>query len=154
MAKNNIKANKESGKEYNDKNVNAPLFSLRDKVFTSLRKVRRCRSLKLSPTRIGPYEVIEGDGVNITLKLPGNRTLKVHADRLKPFFGDSRTMTVTHRLWTICIILITLRQALALDVTLQKFKKESPCLYCDHIGESQMYNTMENCNIRQPRRSR
>jgi hypothetical protein len=49
-------------------------------------------------------------------------------------------MTVTHRLWTCFVILITLRQALSLDVTLQNFK-ESPGLYYDHVGEAQLYNT-------------
>jgi len=50
-------------------------------------KLRRGRSSKLSPPYIGPYEIISVDDVNITLQLPRNKTLKVHAKRLKPFFG-------------------------------------------------------------------
>jgi len=49
-------------------------------------ELRRCRSAKLNPY-IGPYEIRAVDDVNVTLKLPKNKTLKVHANRLKPFFG-------------------------------------------------------------------
>jgi hypothetical protein len=49
-------------------------------------KVRRGRSVKLTPPFIDPYEIISTDDVNITLRLPRNKTLKVHAYRLKPFF--------------------------------------------------------------------
>jgi len=50
-------------------------------------KVRRGRSAKLTQAYIGPYEIVDIDDVNVTLKLPRNRTLKVHANRLKPYFG-------------------------------------------------------------------
>jgi hypothetical protein len=40
-----------------------------------------------APPYIGPYDITEIDDVNVTLRLPRNRTLKVHANRLKPFFG-------------------------------------------------------------------
>jgi hypothetical protein len=50
-------------------------------------KVRRGRSAKLTAPYIGPYEIIDIDDVNITLKLPRNKSLKVHANRLKPYFG-------------------------------------------------------------------
>jgi hypothetical protein len=101
MAKNNIKVKEECSKEYYDKNVNVPLFSVGDKVLLYDEKVRRGRSLKLSPPWIGPYEIIGVDGVNITLKLPKNRTLKVHTDRLKQFFGlfqdsDHHSQTLDH----------------------------------------------------------
>jgi len=49
-------------------------------------KIRRGRSAKLTQPYIGPYEITAVD-VNVTLKLPRNRILKVHANRLKPFFG-------------------------------------------------------------------
>jgi hypothetical protein len=87
LAKNNLISKKERSKEYHDKNINVPLFTVGDKVLLHDEKVRRGRSLKLSPPWIGPYEVTEVDDVNITLRLPKNRTLKVHANRLKPFFG-------------------------------------------------------------------
>jgi hypothetical protein len=43
--------------------------------------------MKLSPPWIGPYEITEVDDVNITPKPPRNKTLKVHANGPKPFFG-------------------------------------------------------------------
>jgi hypothetical protein len=64
-----------------------PLFVVGDKVLLHDVNVCTGRSSKLSQPWIGPYEVIAVDDVNVTLKLPRNRTLKVHANRLKPFFG-------------------------------------------------------------------
>jgi hypothetical protein len=87
MARNNLELQKERSKEYHDRNVNTPLFSVGDKVLLYDKKIRRGRSAKLSPPWIGPYEITDVDDVNVTLKLPKNRTLKVHANRLKPFFG-------------------------------------------------------------------
>jgi hypothetical protein len=49
-------------------------------------------------------------------------------------------MTPALRLWTTFTLLTLLRQATALDATLQRFK-ESLGLYYDHIGEAQLYNT-------------
>jgi len=86
-ARASLNSQKERSKEYHDRNVNTPLFAVGDKVLLHDERVRRGRSAKLSPPWIGPYEVIDIDDVNITLKLPRNRTLKVHANRLKPFFG-------------------------------------------------------------------
>ena len=67
--------------------MNVPLFVIGDKVLLHDETVRRGRSSKLSQSWVGPYEIISLDDVNVTLKLPRNRTLKVHANRLKPFFG-------------------------------------------------------------------
>jgi hypothetical protein len=86
-AKINLKSQKERSKEYHDRNINTPLFSVGDKVLLHDEKNRRGRSSKLSPSWIGPYEVTDIDNVNIILKLPRHRTLTVHANRLKPFFG-------------------------------------------------------------------
>ena len=69
---------KERSKDYHDKSINAPLFTVWDKVLLHDEKIRRGRSAKLSPPYIGPYEIIEIDDVNITLKMPRNRALKVH----------------------------------------------------------------------------
>jgi len=86
-ARANLELQKERSKDYHDKSINAPLFTVGDKVLLRDEKIRRSRSAKLSPPYIGPYEIIDIDDVNITLKMPRNRTLKVHANRLKPFFG-------------------------------------------------------------------
>jgi hypothetical protein len=85
-AKNSLITKKERSKEYHDKTMNVPLCSVGDKVLHDER-IRRGRSLKLSQPWIGPYEILDVDNVNITLRLPSNKTLKVHANRLKPFFG-------------------------------------------------------------------
>jgi len=55
-------------------------------VFLHDEKLRRGRSAKLTQPYICPYEIIAVD-VNVTLKLPNNKTPKVHANSIKPFFG-------------------------------------------------------------------
>jgi hypothetical protein len=87
VARSNLRAKKEKSKEYYDKNTNVPLFAAGEKILLLDGKIRRGRSAKLSPPFIGPFEIIAIDDVNITLKLPRNKTLKVHTNRLKPFFG-------------------------------------------------------------------
>jgi hypothetical protein len=85
-ARSTLTQQKESSNEYHDRNVNIPLFTIGDKVLLHDEKVRRGRSAKLSSPYIRPYEIIDIDDVNVTLKLPRNRTLRVHANRLKPLF--------------------------------------------------------------------
>jgi hypothetical protein len=85
VARNNLVRHKERSKEYHDRDVNTPLFTVGDKVLLHDEWIRR-RSAKLSSPWIGPYDIVDIDDVNVTLKLPRNRTLKVHANRLKPFF--------------------------------------------------------------------
>ena len=87
VARANLKISKEKIKDYYDRNINVPLFAIGEKVLLNEERFRRGRPAKLTPPYIGPYEIIAVDGVNITLKLPNNRTMKVHANRLKPFFG-------------------------------------------------------------------
>ena len=83
----NLESQKEHSKEYHDRSVNTPLLFIGNKVLLHDEKVSRDRSAKLSPPWIGPYQIVDVDDVNVTLGLPRNRTLKVHAKRLKPFFG-------------------------------------------------------------------
>jgi hypothetical protein len=87
VARSNLKINKEKSKEYYDRNTNVPLFAIGEKMLLHDETVRRGRSAKLTQPYIGPYEIIAVDYVNVTLRLPKNRTLKVHANRLKPYFG-------------------------------------------------------------------
>ena len=56
-----------------------------DKVLLFDESVRRGRSRKLSAQWVGPYVVLRVDGVNATIK-KGRSTIKVHVNRLKPFF--------------------------------------------------------------------
>jgi hypothetical protein len=102
-------------------------------------RVRRGRSAKLRTPWIGPYEIVDIDDVNVTLRLPRNRTLKVHANRLKPFLGllqdhDLHAQTLEYLPLVALLTLTT-----ALDVTIQKFK-DLPGLYYDHT-EAQLYST-------------
>ena len=87
VARLNLKINKEKSKEYYDMNINVPLFAIGEKKLLHDEAVHRARSAKVTPPYIRPYEIIAVDNVNITLRLPKNRTLNVHANRLKPFFG-------------------------------------------------------------------
>jgi hypothetical protein len=82
-ARSNFEYQKERSKKYHGRNINTPLFTLGDKVLLHDEKFRRGRSAGLSPPWIGPYEV---DDVNVNLRLPRNRTLKIHANR-QAIFG-------------------------------------------------------------------
>jgi hypothetical protein len=64
-AKANLELQKELSKEYHDRKVNTPLFTVADKVVLQDLKVRRGRSAKLSLPFIGPYEIIDIDDVNV-----------------------------------------------------------------------------------------
>jgi hypothetical protein len=86
VARNNLVQHKERSKEYHDRNVNTPMFTTGDTVLLHDQRIRRGRSAKLSSPWIGPHDIVDIDDVNVTLKLPCNRTLKVHANSLKPFF--------------------------------------------------------------------
>jgi hypothetical protein len=85
-AKVNLETQKERSKEYHDRNTNIPLFAVGDNILLHDEKVRRRRSAKLSHPWIGVYKIVDVDDVNVTPKLPRNKTLKVHANRLKAFF--------------------------------------------------------------------
>jgi hypothetical protein len=87
VARSNLNAKKEKSKEYYDRNANVPLFTLGEKVLLHDEKVCRGQSSKLSPPFIGPYEIIAVEDVNVTLRLPRNKMLRVHCNRLKPFYG-------------------------------------------------------------------
>ena len=83
VARSNLAQQKERRKEYDDRNINTPLFTFGDKVLLHDEKVWRGRSAKLSSPWIGPYDIVDIDYVNLTSKLHRNRTLKVHVNRLK-----------------------------------------------------------------------
>jgi len=58
--------------------------------------------LQMTQPYIGPYEITAVEDVNVTLRLPKNRTPKVHANRLKPFFGGLAEMD--RKLWFACLV--------------------------------------------------
>lgn len=121
----NLERQKERSKDYQDRKVNTPLFTIGQKVLLHDEKIRRGTLGKLSPPFIGTYDIIDIAYVNIAFKIPRNRTIKFHANRLKLDY---------HRIITL------LMPASALDATLQIFK-ESPAFYYDHIREAHLYNT-------------
>jgi hypothetical protein len=85
LAMSNLQFKKEKSKGCHNRTVNVPLFVVGDTVLLHDETVRRGRSSKLTQSWIGPYQIISQGDVNVTLKLPGNRTLIVHANRLNPF---------------------------------------------------------------------
>ena len=86
LPRSTLKLKKEKSKEYYDRNTNLLLFAIDEELLLHDEKVRRGRSAKLAEPYIGPYEFIAVDDVNVTLKLTKHKTLKVHVNRLKPFF--------------------------------------------------------------------
>ena len=80
VARSNLVQQKECSKEYHDCNINTPLFTIGDKVLLHDKKVRREGSAKLSSPLVGLYDIVDINNVNVTLKLPQNWTLKVHAN--------------------------------------------------------------------------
>jgi hypothetical protein len=72
-------------------------IEVRDKVLLFDETVQQSRSRKLSSQWIGPYHVIEVNKVNTTIR-KGRKLIKVHVNRLKPFYlsgGDCRESVST-----------------------------------------------------------
>ena len=85
VAKDNLISSKHRSKDYYDKGTDSPNIAVGDKVLLHDETVRRGRSKKLSSQWIGPYEVVNINKVNATIKRGRNLT-KVHVNRLKPFY--------------------------------------------------------------------
>ena len=81
----NLIASKVQSKDYYDKGTEVMKIEVGDKVLLYDETVRRGRSRKLSSQWIGPYEVVEVNKVNATIK-KGHKLIKVHVNRLKPFY--------------------------------------------------------------------
>lgn len=79
-----IKSKVRSREDYDRKATEISLH-VGDRVLLYDESVRRGMSKKLSAQWIGPNEVIARDGVNATIR-KGRGTLRVHVNRLKPFF--------------------------------------------------------------------
>jgi len=85
IANKNLIASKVRSKDYYDKGTEVMKIEVGDKVLLYDETVRRGRSRKLSSQWIGPYEVVEVNKVNATIK-KGRKLIKVHVNRLKPFY--------------------------------------------------------------------
>jgi len=79
-----IESKTRSKRDYDRKIVQIAV-KVGDKVLLFDESVRRGRSKKLSAHWIGPYTVLAVDGVNATIK-HGRNIIKVHVNRLKPFY--------------------------------------------------------------------
>lgn len=86
LARKSLLRAKEYNKKHSDKRSNEVFFAVGDKVLLHDETVRRGRSKKLSSQWIGPFLVQHVEGVNVTIKRKGNKSTKVHANRLKLFF--------------------------------------------------------------------
>ena len=84
LAKDRLIASKVRSKEYYDRKAELTDISVCEKVLLYDETVRRGRSKKLCSQWIGPYEAIERDKMNATIK-KGQKLLKVPVNRLKPF---------------------------------------------------------------------
>ena len=73
-----------SKRDYDKRTVQLTL-KVGDKVLLIDESVRRGRSKKLGAKWIGPYTVLAVEGVNATIKR-GRDAVKVHVNRLKPFY--------------------------------------------------------------------
>ena len=76
---------KGKSKEHYDKTSGEMKLQVGDKVLLFDETVWRSRSRKLSSQWIGPYEVVEVNKVNATIR-NGRKLIKVHVNRLKPFY--------------------------------------------------------------------
>jgi len=83
------------GIKNSDRNINVPLFAISEKMLLHDERIRRSRSAKLNLPFIGPYEILAVEDVNVTLKLPRNKTLRVHCNRQTLFWLNCRNGTQT-----------------------------------------------------------
>jgi hypothetical protein len=68
VAREKLLSGKIKSKEYYDKNSDRVEIKVGQKILLLDETVRRGRSKKLSPQYIGPYEILEGEGVNVVIK--------------------------------------------------------------------------------------
>ena len=85
VARNRLVEGKERSKRDYDKKMVPLTLKVGDKVLLFDESVRRGKSKKLGAKWIGPYAVLAVEGVNATIKR-GREAIKVHINRLKPFY--------------------------------------------------------------------
>jgi hypothetical protein len=85
IARQRLLSSKEKSKVYYDRRTEAPDFQVGQRVLLFDETVRRGRSKKLSPQYIGPYEILEVEGVNVVIKR-GRTSQRVHVNRIRPFY--------------------------------------------------------------------
>jgi hypothetical protein len=85
VARSKLIESKEKSKSNYDRKTGEVKIKVGDTVLLFDKSVRRGRSKKLSAQWIGPYEVLDVNKVNATIK-KGHQAQKVHVNRLKPFY--------------------------------------------------------------------
>ncbi|KAJ8883217.1 hypothetical protein PR048_015057 [Dryococelus australis] len=122
----NSQQNKLNSKTYYDRNVTDITFQAGDQVLLYDESVRRGSSKKLTLAYIGPYEVIEIDGVNALISKSKNKLFK------------------SAPLWYHLLFFSTISLATAVKSINYKIEKydTSPGLYYENLGHSQLYNTV------------
>jgi hypothetical protein len=82
VARKNLIAIKVRRKDYYDKGTEMMDLKVGDKVLLYVETVRRGRSRNLSSQYIGPYDVVELNKVNVTIKKE-RKLIKMHVNRLR-----------------------------------------------------------------------
>lgn len=86
LAKQHIEESKQKSKRLYDTKINKPHYKVGDKVLLRNEQVKRDQNRKLTPIYKGPYIVTEIlKEPNLTISI-GTRTIKVHKNRLKPYY--------------------------------------------------------------------
>ena len=66
--------------------MHVPRFKIGQQVLVKDESVRIGRSKKLEAPYVGPYEIVKIEGPNLLLRTKRSKTMKIHANRAKPFF--------------------------------------------------------------------
>jgi len=67
-----------------------PRFKIGQQILVKHESVRRGRSKKLEAPYVGPYEIVKIEGPNLLLRMKHSKTMKIHANRAKPFLLNCR----------------------------------------------------------------
>ena len=86
-AHNHILSYKERNKNYYDKHARPETYKVGDQVLLQKETFLADKSKKLQPRYEGPYEIIEIDNPNCTLRYKRNKNLKVHFNRIKHYIS-------------------------------------------------------------------
>jgi hypothetical protein len=85
-ARENIMASKAQSKKYYDKKLKSRSFQVGDLVLLKREQLKPGLCSKLSPLRLGPYEIVEVHSpLNYSIKI-GKKTCRVNTNRLQPYF--------------------------------------------------------------------
>jgi hypothetical protein len=87
MARQNLESSNVQNKRHYDQYVYVPKFKIGQQILVKDESVRRGRSKKLEAPYVGPCEILKIEGRNLLLRMKRSKTMKIHANRAKPFFA-------------------------------------------------------------------